>query len=85
MIDTGGIQGTQPTNAMYNLMQWGGTGGKGHNAVDMMMQYGTPSEAGRPIANLAQYGITGQAGLPLWMRAMGGPSAGANYLAAYQR
>jgi hypothetical protein len=74
-----GIGKTDPNLA--NTMQWGGTGGVGNNAMSMMMQYGTPSQAGQYLANMAQFGASspGIANL-LSNQAQGFPVGAAQYL-----
>lgn len=75
----GGIGRNSPiTN---QLMQWGGTGGVGNNAMSLMMQYGTPSQAGQFVNNMAQQGMSSQgAGGNLAALAAGQPVGAAQYL-----
>lgn len=42
---------------LTNMMKYGGTGGPGNNAQQMMLQYGAPSSAtGQPVSNMSQFG-----------------------------
>lgn len=46
---------------LAQMQQWGGTGGPGHNAMSLAMQFGSPSQAGQYVANTAQFGVNNQA------------------------
>lgn len=54
---TNGPIGQEDPRARH-VMEWGGFGGPGHDAMVSAAQFGVPSEAaGRPLANLSQFGV----------------------------
>jgi len=75
-----GQQG-QVNPQLAQLMQWGGTGGPGHQAMSNMMQFGAPSAAGQGAANLNQFGVSSAgSGQPLMDLAYGSPTGAAQYM-----
>lgn len=66
---------------LSNIMQYGGQGGPGTNAMANTVAYGSPSsDIGTWMHNLAQYGAAGPAGTPLNSIAQGYATGPAAYL-----
>lgn len=84
MLQYGG-PGGQLTDQMWKQAQWGGAGQKGQPAMDMIMQFGTPSKVGEYLSNMAQFGIPSEAGRIVADRAQGAPVGGAKWLAEYMK
>lgn len=77
-----GIGVEDPTLAQAK--KWGGTGGIGNQYMNLMAQFGTPSEAGRGVANLSQFGVSShESGDPLIALANGQMSGPAAFLAPF--
>lgn len=75
----GGVGG-KPTKNMEETVLYGGTGPTAAN-MDAIRQWGSSSPAiANMMSNLAQFGTAGPGMMPLHSRAIGGPSAAANYL-----
>lgn len=73
-----------PDPGLQSMMQWGGTGGPGNQAMSLAMQYGAPSQAGQYVANMAQFGVSSEgAGRPLADLAYGRPTGAAQYLTPF--
>lgn len=78
-----GNKGLKPGEASpysQQLMQWGGTGGPGHSAMNNAAQWGTPSPNLPYLGSLAQWGTTGQAGKPLQDLAQGYATGAASWM-----
>ena len=70
-----------PDPDLAKMVQWGGTGGPGNQAMSLAMQYGAPSQAGQYASNMAQFGVSSEgAGRPLQDLAYGRPTAAAAHL-----
>ena len=75
-----------PDPNLANMVQWGGTGGPGNQAMSQAMQYGAPSQAGQYAANMAQFGVPSEgAGRPLADLAYGKPTGAAAHLLPFLR
>lgn len=46
-----------PDPRLAQAMQWGGFGGPGHQSMNLLREYGAPSQAGQYVANMAQFGV----------------------------
>lgn len=76
--------GQQPSPILDKLMQYGGTGGYGHQGVSNIMNYGTPSSIGQFLSNMAQFGVASEgSGRPLANLAAGYASGPAAFLAPF--
>lgn len=77
----GGIGQQDPRSTQ--MMKWGGTGGIGNNYMNLMAQYGTPSQVGQPLQSMIQTGSAGGSGANLANFASGNPVGPAAFLAPF--
>lgn len=81
---SGGLSMGPAGDTLAQAQKWGGTGGIGNQYMNLMAQFGTPSEAGRGVANLSQYGVSSkESGQPLIDLAYGSPTGPAAFLAPF--